>query len=165
MTYPIAKNLFLISPWNLQRLLFVSVAPYPFVVCLWGKSLFPSSWYPPITQLKTAINSTPSCPLPQSSLLQAKQTHLSASPCTSCAPALSPSWCLSAGLPPVCHCLSCTRHSTPSGVSQVLNWEELITEVMPGAFSLGEKGIFLKSTQIAFSEWIEKTKGLYLKLQ
>ena len=52
------KNFFLIPPCNLQKLLFVSIAPYPFIVCLWGKRLFPSSWYPPITQLKTAINYT-----------------------------------------------------------------------------------------------------------
>lgn len=47
--------------------------------------------------------------LAQSSHLQAKQTHLSAFPCTLCAPALWPSWCPSAGFAPVCQCLSCTR--------------------------------------------------------
>lgn len=48
----------------------------------------------------------------------------------------------------------------PSVVSQVLNWQELITE---DALS-GKKGMFLKSAQIALWEWIMKMKWLYLKL-
>ena len=82
----------------------------PFTVCLWGKSLFQSSWYLPITQVKTAVNSVPAR-APQSSLLQAKQTKqtgLAASLHTSCAPARGQSWCPSAGSAAVCRCLSCT---------------------------------------------------------
>lgn len=139
-----------------------------FIVCLWRKCLFPSSWYPPITQLKTAINYT--------------HTHSSSLPFFKlnkpiCEPLLVPcvhqpsddldalllgfvqyvSVCLVLGSPN-------PRHSTPSVVSQVLNWQELITDFMLGTFSLGEKGIFLKTAWIAFSEWIQEMKGLYLKL-
>lgn len=49
----------------------------------------------------------------QSSLLQAKQTHLWASLCTLCALALWPSWCPSAGFCPVCQCLSCPGEPKP----------------------------------------------------
>lgn len=161
---PIVKCFFLIAPWNLQRLLLCPLLYDHFTVCLWGKrgkSLFLQSCYPPITQLKAAIN-----PL---------HTHSPGHPFFKLSkPILKPflvCWVhqlsehldttvlglLQRVVSLLLETLK-TRHSTQDVVSEMLNWEELMRPCLLG-FLLERR-----ACSWTVLGWIQKMKGMYLQL-
>lgn len=128
---PTVKSFFLIAAWNLQSLLLRPLLHNHFTVCFWGKSLFPQSCYPPITQLKTAINPSPTHS-PEHPFFKLNKPILQ----PFLVGRVQPSEHLGAALLGLLQCVIVslvleslkTRDSTQSVVSQVLNWEELINE-------------------------------------